>query len=855
MRKLMLMLILLLFASSAEANVTDSLLSSKAEGIMGEMSHVKTAVQSYMRFVSYLDRTNNTTIRRPAMNMENFKLSWLQETLPAGDERPETALYPEGLGEVPNKAFLLTRSNRYNERIGQYRGEEIDLTKYIVDPAKQTFAELCLSLPVRESLRKFFKPPFIVRTDGGITTADLHIPMPTDSMDLSQYLTTEGGTVTASLSGSNLAVDGAYLRLGASMGDKDMLFVRSLEDLFVNIYTDGTVGYFTLPASERLRLQNLVTKYRSAFDNGDAQNASFLYLRLQDDTELKAFYDYVMSRFSDPEEIYDALAAWNAKFTVGGQGIDDLRKTKIQERIAGNMHRLTMENLALTDGTYNIDLIGSFGGNARLARIEAPNLGELVAAFYNSPPSVPYSFDFSAPNIGLSSTVSGSYNFFGEFVPDPSTFLFHIGSSKRTDISAAETILSGNAAMSSESTALNNLSVSGSLTATETSSVVFGETPLFQGAVNYSQGFRAAPNFNIEINRLLFSDGSGAAEATENPKNLEINPTGDVLLTGGGKLYVNGKRVSKYKVSSYRIDRDGTFPIPLVMTGILEGELTIDQVKADLLAVYPSVSSGNPDADNAAANRLLAERWFGKYKRYYSPYMTYETGRLYEPSDLSVYADIRRWTTTMELMRNACREIPEISGWLTGNSRTADDVVGITGYFLIQMNGLPAEKSSRLYTIAENIDQITCTYPEKSGKPVGPKTGGLGTVNYLEFFSEKWGQIQHFVYNGYSFAETSENARINSIIGDDMLSDMLLSYQYWEGSRQAHSTAIQNHYPVFGSTAGYNGLSLEEQVNTAFFENDLMEPFWFSLAGGATGYIAGWKVYFVPTLVYIREAK
>lgn len=108
MRKLMLMLILLLFASSAEANVTDSLLSSKAERIMGEMSHVKTAVQSYMRFVSYLDRTNNTTIRRPAMNMENFKLSWLQETLPAGDERPETALYPEGLGEVPNKAFLLT---------------------------------------------------------------------------------------------------------------------------------------------------------------------------------------------------------------------------------------------------------------------------------------------------------------------------------------------------------------------------------------------------------------------------------------------------------------------------------------------------------------------------------------------------------------------------------------------------------------------------------------------------------------------------------------------------------------------------------------------------------------------------
>lgn len=343
-------------ASVIEMSYTDGIMQARANKITREMNFVMDELQGYINFLTLLHATGDTGIKRPELNMEKLKLSWLQG-MPDSSDLEINPSAPEVIGEFPGKARIMTGSSSYIDRMGNYDGLPVNLDKYLKLDEYTGRYDICIGIRIPEALKPYFKAPYIVRTlpEGIFATRIAVVPTGFGLYDFSNFLSKEGGNMYGDWDGSPL-VTADYIHMGTPDGRTRVMPTNNLKDVLINSFESGFLRYTDLPPAIRSVYDNLLTRYQ---DDIVKNSGAAPYLRaLSEDGELVQFVEYVKSLYVTSQEARELLFGDDISLSITGM---DFRK--VFHQIGNETHveeRFTSDNILFdnpaswTDGIEEI---------------------------------------------------------------------------------------------------------------------------------------------------------------------------------------------------------------------------------------------------------------------------------------------------------------------------------------------------------------------------------------------------------------------------------------------------------------------------------------------------------------------
>lgn len=561
-----------------------AILEARAENIMGEMNFLVEETQGYVNFLAYLYGTGNTAISRPALDMKTFSLSWLQD-VPAVSELNPNIQGSERIGEYPGKAAVVTGSRHFIDRMGLYRGQEINLSKYVVLDDFTGRLDLCVGIAIPEALKNYFPAPYLVRTQDGTLYATRMIVVPTgySDIDLSSFLSTSGGNFSGIMDGSASRITADFLKYGDEQRDK--VNTSTMYELLIGLFDKGQLYYADLPPAIWTLHETLVNRY--ADDILKKTGTVVLKRSLAEDPDLQSFLSYVQTLYFTSQEVDGKLDSLSS-VVVNNQQFRDMLKTGINTAVRNG---ITLRDIKLDDIEWtrrdaslpikisasgaltfdSVDLRGVEMGWSKLREIKYKN-GYLASKTIHLPrvTSTSYhleseGFDsllkgkniYSSANrinfTGTTKSISMSDVYFSSLSESPITF--------KTSTGQGPGLYH------------NFFRMNGAVT--------FEKTPVYdKGTINsYDRG--------IQINSLIKSGGNNIAS---------INSDGDLVVSNitipdayyhrngnFGSVRFNGRAIIRDKVESVDVS-DVNGHIPIYALGFQKGSLS--EAEINDIAVY-----------------------------------------------------------------------------------------------------------------------------------------------------------------------------------------------------------------------------------------------------------------------------
>lgn len=328
-------------ASVIEMSYTDGIMQARANKITREMNFVMDELQGYINFLTLLHATGDTGIKRPELNMEKLKLSWLQG-MPDSSDLEINPSAPEVIGEFPGKARIMTGSSNYIDRMGNYDGLPVNLDKYLKLDEYTGRYDICIGISIPEALKSYFKAPYIVRTlpEGIFATRIAVVPTGFGSYDFSNFLSKEGGDMYGDWYGGPW-VTADYIHMGTPDGRTRVMPTNNLKDVLINSFESGFLRYTDLPPAIRSVYDNLLTRYQD--DIVKNSGAAPYLMALSEDGELVQFVEYVKSLYVTSQEAREILFGDDISLSIFGM---DFRNVFYQYGNASHVEeRFTSDNI------------------------------------------------------------------------------------------------------------------------------------------------------------------------------------------------------------------------------------------------------------------------------------------------------------------------------------------------------------------------------------------------------------------------------------------------------------------------------------------------------------------------------
>lgn len=327
-------------AAVIEMSYTDGIMQARANKITREMNFVMDELQGYINFLTLLHATGDTGIKRPELNMEKLKLSWLQG-MPDSSDLEINPSAPEVIGEFPGKARIMTGSSSYIDRMGDYDGLPVNLDKYLKLDEYTGRYDICIGISIPEALKSYFKAPYIVRTlpEGIFATRIAVVPTGFGSYDFSNFLSKEGGNMYGDWDGYP-GITADYIHMGTPDGRTRVMPTNNLKDVLINSFESGFLRYTDLPPAIRDVYDNLLTRYQ---DDIVKNSGAAPYLRaLSEDGELVQFVEYVKSLYVTSQEARELLFGDDISLSIVGM---DFRRVFQYDNGTHVEERFTSDNI------------------------------------------------------------------------------------------------------------------------------------------------------------------------------------------------------------------------------------------------------------------------------------------------------------------------------------------------------------------------------------------------------------------------------------------------------------------------------------------------------------------------------
>lgn len=309
--------------SGKNKTYNEGILTSRAEIITGEFDHLANETQGYVNFLTFLNGAKNTTVKRPPLDMRVFKLSWLQDT-PGESELDMNVAWETGaerIGEFPGKATLMTGSRHFIDRMGLYRGHEVDLLKYEILPEHTGRIDLCVGISIPEALVSYFPASYIPRLSDGklYITRSIIVPTGYGDIDLSGFLSQEGGEVSGILGGQNARITADFLRYGNE--ERKKVNTSTAYDLLVGLFDKGALNLSDLPPLIKSLHGTLIERY---LDDINKRTGTVLFKTyMEKDPELREFVNYVRGLYFTSQELEGKLESMSS-IVIGGATLKEI---------------------------------------------------------------------------------------------------------------------------------------------------------------------------------------------------------------------------------------------------------------------------------------------------------------------------------------------------------------------------------------------------------------------------------------------------------------------------------------------------------------------------------------------------
>lgn len=326
-------------AAVIEMSYTDGIMQARANKITREMNFVMDELQGYINFLTLLHATGDTSIKRPELNMEKLKLSWLQG-MPDSSDLEINPSAPEVIGEFPGKARIMTGSSSYIDRMGNYDGLPVNLDKYLKLDEYTGRYDICIGIRIPEALKPYFKAPYIVRTlpEGIFATRIAVVPTGFGLYDFSNFLSKEGGNMYGDWGGGP-RVTADYIHMGTPDGRTRVMPTNNLKDVLINSFESGFLRYTDLPPAIRGVYDNLLVRYQDDIVNNSGI-APYL-MALSEDGELVQFVEYVKSLYVTSQEARELLFGEDISLSITGMDFRRVfyqygNETHVEERFTSD---------------------------------------------------------------------------------------------------------------------------------------------------------------------------------------------------------------------------------------------------------------------------------------------------------------------------------------------------------------------------------------------------------------------------------------------------------------------------------------------------------------------------------------
>lgn len=549
-----------------------AILEARAESIMGEMNFLVEETQGYVNFLTYLYGTGNTAISRPALDMKTFRLSWLQG-VPAVSELNPNIQGSERIGEYPGKAAVVTGSRHFIDRMGLYRGQEINLSKYVVLDDFTGRLDLCVGIAIPEALKNYFPAPYLVRTQDGTLYATRMVVVPTgySDIDLSSFLSTDGGNFSGIMDGSASRITADFLKYGDEQRDK--VNTSTMYELLIGLFDKGFLNFADLPPAIWTLHETLVNRY--ADDILKKTGTVVLKRSLAEDPDLQSFLSYVQTLYFTSQEVDGKLDSLSS-VVVNNQQFRDMLKTGINTAVRNG---ITLRNARLDDIEWtrtDMPLYMNITVPNNGLVFDEVNLGtvdwgwdRLKGVEYKSSGHPSYSAHIGSTyyrGVVLTSNFPDidkrKLHLQGENISVQSPSYINISAGAYGSINLPDVRISSNTA--------SPLDFQGEII--YNGNVTFMEPPVYDYAPHYLNGINIQVNSGIDsIASVNGNDVTVSEISVTIPSHLYAYYTG-----GGGMVTLNGRAIVKDKIESVNVSEIQDY-IPIFAFGIEKGSITEEE--------------------------------------------------------------------------------------------------------------------------------------------------------------------------------------------------------------------------------------------------------------------------------------